>query len=221
LTSPPPPSPFFFRQWDRAHPGRKLDKDSADDMQWLHAAAAERAASFGIEGVTFALTMGVVKTIIPAVASTNAVIAAACVLEAFKVVTFASQTLNHYWQYMGHEGLASGVQAFERKTDACGACGGRRLSLRVRAGDTLRALVAQLKDDPRLQLADPSLRAADAATGAPVSLFFAKPPALRAATAGNLDRSLAALGLADGAEVAVTDAVLANADGITVTLQFV
>jgi len=162
-------------------------------MQWLHAAAAERAASFGIEGVTFALTMGVVKTIIPAVASTNAVIAAACVLEAFKVVTFASQTLNHYWQYMGHEGLASGVQAFERKTDACGACGGRRLSL----------------------------RAADAATGAPVSLFFAKPPALRAATAGNLDRSLAALGLADGAEVAVTDAVLANADGITVTLQFV
>jgi len=190
-------------------------------MQWLHAAAAERAASFGIEGVTFALTMGVVKTIIPAVASTNAVIAAACVLEAFKVVTSASQTLNHYWQYMGQEGLASGVQAFARKTEACGACGGRRLALRVRAADTLRALVAALKDDPRLQLADPSLRTADAATGAPVSLYFSKPPALRAATAGNLDRSLAALGLADGAEVAVTDAVLASADGITVTLQFV
>ena len=206
-------------QWERTFPGRKLDKDSADDLLWLHAAAAERARAYGIEGVTYALTTGVVKSIIPAVASTNAVIASMCVLEAFKIVTGAAHTLNHYWQYMGHEGLATAVQTFERKTDTCGACGGRRLALDVRAADTLAALIARLKEDPRLQLADPSLRTADAA-GAPLSLFLAKPAALRAATTPNLARPLGELLPGDGAEVIVTDPVLANADGLTLVLHF-
>ena len=213
-------------QWERTFPGRKLDKDSAEDMLWLHAAASERARAFGIEGVTYALTMGVVKSIIPAIASTNAVVASACVLEAFKIVTFAGQTLNHYWQYMGHEGLATSVQAFERKADSCSACGGRRLTLDVCRGDTLAALIARLKDDPRAQLSDPSVStAAAAAGGAPIALYLAKPPALRAATAVNLDKTLGELlggaGAGAGAELVVTDAVLAHADGLTVAVHFV
>ncbi|XP_031650253.1 NEDD8-activating enzyme E1 catalytic subunit-like [Oncorhynchus kisutch] len=77
-------------QWPKDKPfgdGVGLDGDNPEHIHWVFQRAQERAVDYSITGVTYRLTQGVVKRIIPAVASTNAVIAAACSTEVFKIAS--------------------------------------------------------------------------------------------------------------------------------------
>ena len=60
--------------------------------------------STGIRGVTYRLAQGVVKHIIPAVASTNAVIAAACASEVFKLASSCAPKLDNYMVFNDTDG---------------------------------------------------------------------------------------------------------------------
>lgn len=69
-------------QWNKENPwGVPIDGDDPQHNNWIYEKSMERASQFNITGLTYRLVQGVVKNIIPAVASTNAVIAAACATE--------------------------------------------------------------------------------------------------------------------------------------------
>ena len=142
------------------------------------------------------LTMGVVKNIIPAVASTNAIVAAACVHEATKLLSFYSQTLNTYMMYMGTTGVYSHTFVYERKED-CPVCTEAVRNMTVSKETTLNQLMQSLKDGD-LQLSSPSIATADK------TLYMPKPPALEKATRKNLDKPLSTL-VSAGEKLTVTD----------------
>ncbi len=73
---------FFF-----LHEDVKIDGDSIEHIQWIVEHATKRANDHNITGINFRFTQGVVKRVIPAVASTNAVIASICATEVFKLAT--------------------------------------------------------------------------------------------------------------------------------------
>lgn len=64
--------------WEKERKDEKRDNDNLEHMQWVYEKSLERAKQFKIEGMTEMLTLGVTKNIIPAIASTNAFIAACC-----------------------------------------------------------------------------------------------------------------------------------------------
>ncbi|CAM9331884.1 unnamed protein product [Chrysoparadoxa australica] len=188
----------FMLQWPKAFPAKKLNKDSPDDMKWVYERALERAQQHGIQGVTYMLTMGVVKNIIPAVASTNAIIAAACVNEALKIISYASQTLQTYMLYMGSAGVYTHTFDIERKSD-CIVCGSQQRTYSLTRATTLSDFIEEHLVNSSLRMASPSL------TMPSKVLFMQKPPALRKQTEPNLKLTMGELCGDANAEITVTD----------------
>ncbi|KAK0536964.1 NEDD8 activating enzyme [Tilletia horrida] len=187
-------------EWPKVFPDKKLDNDNPDHIEWLYTQAAARAKQFNIEGVTWSLTQGVVKNIIPAIASTNAIIAAACTQEAFKIATTCAPFLNNYMMYTGNEGVYTYTFEHEKRPD-CPVCGGESREISVQRDWPLQRVVDMLLELQDLQIKRPSL------SGPNGPLYFRAPPPLEEATRPNLDKPLGEL-LEEGDEVEVTDASL-------------
>lgn len=200
----------FILEWPKQFPDKKLDKDSPEDMKWVYEKALERAKKYNIEGVTYMHTMGVVKTIIPAVASTNAIISATCVGEAVKLLTFCSQTLNTYMMYMGGEGVYSHTFVYERKPD-CAVSGQKTHKIELSKEATLNELIQLLKEGS-LRLGMPSMTTTDK------TLYMQKPPALEKATRKNLDKPVSSL-IDAGEHIVVTDPLLQSIN-LSIAISF-
>jgi ubiquitin-activating enzyme E1 C len=188
--------------WPRDRPDDKFDADDAEHLQWMFEQSLKRAQEFNIEGVTLRLTKGVVKNIIPAVASTNAVIAAACVNEAFKIATLVSDSLNNYYYYNAVGGLYTHTMEYERKDD-CLICGQVVFKFEVSKFDSLGRLVELLADHEQLKLKKPSIR------GNNKSLYMQAPESLKRATEANLQKPMGEL-FDHGCKLDVMDPSLFN-----------
>ncbi|XP_043692464.1 NEDD8-activating enzyme E1 catalytic subunit [Telopea speciosissima] len=165
-------------KWDEVHGGKAFDEDDPDHMQWVYSEAVKRAELFGIPGVTYTLTQGVVKNIIPAIASTNAIISAACALEALKIATGCSKTLSNYLSYNGVDGLHTKVTEFVRDKD-CPVCGPGVL-IELDTSITLQKFMELLGEYPGLLLSKPSISYQGE------NLYMQAPPVLEEMTRSNL-----------------------------------
>ncbi|CAK7239932.1 MAG: NEDD8 activating enzyme [Sporothrix thermara] len=189
--------------WDQEKPFPALDKDDPEHITWLFQKALVRANEFNISGVTYALTQGVVKNIIPAIASTNAVIAASCCNEALKVATSVVQPLgfeDNYMMYSGNESIYTYTFKHERKKD-CPVCSEdqRARPLVTDLNMTLGDFLDSFSERPEAQLKKPSIRAEGK------TLYMRSPASLEEQTRPNLSRTLAELKLEHGFEVVITD----------------
>ncbi|KZV90912.1 hypothetical protein EXIGLDRAFT_837485 [Exidia glandulosa HHB12029] len=187
-------------EWPRVRGDEKMDTDNPDHITWLYNLAAARAKDFKIEGVTWALTQGVVKNIIPAIASTNAIIAASCCNEAFKIVTSCAPYLDNYFMMIGTDGVYSYTFQHEKRPE-CPVCGGELLDISVPRSWTVERFIESLIERQDIQVKKPSLM-----SGAK-QIYFQAPPQLEAATRPNLEKLLSDL-VADGSEMTVTATTL-------------
>jgi len=189
-------------KWEEDRKDIVLDTDDPEHITWLYQQSLARAKEFNIEGVTYSLTQGVVKNIIPAIASTNAIIAASCCNEAFKIATSSAPCLgfpgmDNYMLYTGDASIYTYTFEHQKKDD-CPVCGNLPKDLSLDPESTLEEFVESLSVRPESQLKKPNLR-----TEAK-SLYYSTPAGLEESTRPNLKRKLAEL-LDEGEEIAVSD----------------
>lgn len=140
-----------------------------------------------------------IKNIIPAIASTNAIIAASSCNEAFKVATTCVPFLNNYMMYSGNNSVYTYTFQHQKRPD-CPVCGVQVLRLAVPKSTTLENLIERLKENPATKVKNPSLRTASK------SLYMASPKELEEMTRGNLVKLVGEL--VGEEEVTVTDEAL-------------
>lgn len=191
--------------WEQEKPFPKLDNDDPEHITWLYKKALARAQEFKITGVTYSLTQGVVKNIIPAIASTNAIIAASCCNEAFKIATSSNPPLGleeNYMMYSGNEGIYTYTFKHEKKDD-CPVCGNAARNLDVDPNWILQELIESMAVRPEAQLKKPSIRSEGK------TLFMQSPESLMLKTRPNLEKKIGEL-LENGEEIAVSDPSLGS-----------
>lgn len=184
-------------EWPRLFPGKKFDADVPEDVDVMHKLALARAEEFGIDNVTRSLTLGVVKNIIPAIASTNAIIAASCCNEVFKIVTSCNPVLDNYMMYSGDDSIFTYTYAHSKKPN-CAVCGSKVKHMNVQKWWTLQNFIDHLAAKQEVMLRTPSVATARS------NLYMRQPAFLEEQTRHNLEVKLRDL-VDIGEELLVTD----------------
>jgi ubiquitin-like 1-activating enzyme E1 B len=122
----------------------EFDKDDDDTLEFVSAAANLRSYIFGIEPKSKFDIKQMAGNIIPAIATTNAIIAGACVLQAFKVLRgdYSSAKQLYMWQSTDRAMAAT----FDKPNPECAICSVLRTDVAYTPDATLGDLVQALND---------------------------------------------------------------------------
>ncbi len=96
------------------------------------------------------MTLGVIKNIIPAIASTNALIAAVCTNEAFKISTGSSPNLDNYFYYKGMTTIGSETYQSQKMED-CNVCSTKPICVKIGKEKTLQQLLDKVSEINKLE----------------------------------------------------------------------
>jgi len=152
------------------------------------------------------------KRIIPAIASTNAIISASCATEVFKIITQSSSYLKNYMMYSGIDGVYTNTFNYDKNPD-CAVCGSALKTLKLKDTAKVQNLLDALVNDAKLQLTRPSLSTVIA--DKTVMLYMQNPPHLEKHTRPNLDKTVGEF-LHHGGFINITDP---NLPGIGIEMQ--
>ena len=197
-------------QWEKENPfGVGIDGDDPQHINWIYEKACERATQFGITGTTYRLVQGVVKNIIPAVASTNAIVAGVCTTEVFKMATSCCMPLDNYMVFNDLDGIYTYSYQAEKK-DNCIACSQIPKFLNVSETQTLQDLINYLCESIEYQMKSPGITYT-ASEGKNHTLYMPGIASIESQTRPNLEKTLLELGLSDGSSILVADQTTPNA----------
>lgn len=192
--------------WPKEEPfgaGLPIDGDDPKHITWIMKKSQERANEFNISGVNYRLTQGVVKRIIPAVASTNAVIASVCATEVFKIASSCCQPLNNYMNFNDVEGIYTYTFEAQRRED-CLVCSNKPQSLTFSENAKLQDVINYLIESAHYQMKSPGIACNQG--GKNKTLYIQTVKSIEERTKENLKKTLKELGLLSGQRVYVADA---------------
>lgn len=201
--------------WKKEQPFGDINVDTDDSvhMMWLYEQSLARAKAFNIDGVTFMLTQGVVKNIIPAITSINAVVAASTVMEAFKVATNCYKTMDSFMMYNGKVGVYSYTYPVERLQKK-GHSTNELAVIRINAtpqttlGEIFKQILSVNEQGGALSFAGNRHRLNKISARTLTRRLYSTAPAFEALDSPNLEMPLANLGITQSTRLFIDDATL-------------
>ncbi|CAH0702946.1 unnamed protein product [Spodoptera exigua] len=205
-------------QWAKENPwgnNTALDGDDPQHVAWVFEKAQDRAVKHGISNVTYRLTQGVLKNIIPAVASTNAAIAACCATEVFKLASSCCANMNNYMVMNMADGVYTYTFNAEKRPD-CVACSNSTRIVEIEPDATLQMIYDKLCEDPVFMMKSPGITTV--INGRNKTLYMSSIKSIEERTRDNLKKKITDLGLYNGVDILVADVTTPNT--ITIKLKF-
>ncbi len=182
------------------------DKDDADALEFVFAAANLRSLCYGIEQLSLFDVKEKAGNIIAAIATTNAIIAGLIVLEALKVINgdFEACRFTYLYQEANSNGrLLNSVKLDEKKPGCC-VCSQNFLSLQVSETFTLGDLKNEVLNG-HFSMSSPNIMFGD-------NLLYESPieEGEEDEMAGQLRKTCAEVGLVSGGTLEATDNIVSS-----------